>query len=61
MERIAALAERGVRDVYVVANNHYEGHAPQTLRTLAAELAEADLPVAPFQGMPDGPVDLFGG
>ncbi len=57
--QIADMIARGVRSVYVVANNHYEGHAPQTLRTLAAELAAFDLPVAPFQGMPDGPVDLF--
>lgn len=59
VERIAALAERGVRHIYVVANNHYEGHAPATLRTLIAELTERGIAVAPASGWPNGQVPLF--
>lgn len=59
VERIGDMIARGVRNVYLVANNHYEGHAPQTLRTLAAQLTDAGLPVVPFRGMPDGPLPLF--
>lgn len=59
VNQIAGLVERGVRHVYVVANNHYEGHAPATLRTLTAELAEKGLTVVPAQGWPNGQVTLF--
>ena len=51
--QIGDMIARGVRSVYVVANNHYEGHAPQTLRTLATELQSAGHPVAPFTGQPN--------
>ena len=59
VDRIGELVAAQVRDVYVVANNHYEGHAPATLRALAAELRAARLPVVPFTGWPDGQVSLF--
>ncbi len=59
VDRVVELAERSVPHVYVVVNNHYEGHAPQTLRTLAAELSERNVHVVPSPGWPDGPVTLF--
>ena len=59
-DHIAALAERGVDKVFVVVNNHYEGHAPATLRTLEAELATvAGLEVMASPGWPNGQVSLF--
>jgi uncharacterized protein YecE (DUF72 family) len=58
-EQIQGLLARGVRDVYVVANNHYEGHAPETLRTFAEELRAVGVPVVPFNGHPDGQTSLF--
>jgi uncharacterized protein YecE (DUF72 family) len=58
-DQIDALAGRGVRNIFVVVNNHYEGHAPQTLRTLGATLTERGLDVVPFNGYPDGQVSLF--
>ena len=59
VERIAAMAERGVRNIYVVANNHYEGHAPATLRTLIDELTAHHVAVAASPGWPNGQVKLF--
>ncbi len=59
VERVAAMAARRVRDVVVVVNNHYEGHAPATLRTLAQELTDAGLSVVASPGWPDGQVGLF--
>jgi uncharacterized protein YecE (DUF72 family) len=59
VERIAELSERGVGHVYVVANNHYEGHAPATLRTLAGELTDRGLRVVSSPGWPNGQVNLF--
>lgn len=59
VDRIARYAERGVGHVYVVANNHYEGHAPQTLRSLADALAARALDVVRSPGWPDGQVSLF--
>jgi uncharacterized protein YecE (DUF72 family) len=59
VQKIAAMAERGVRHIYVVANNHYEGHAPATLRTLVDELGAAGIEVVPFTGWPDGQTKLF--
>ena len=59
VERIAQMAERGVRNIYVVANNHYEGHAPATLRTLVDELTAHHLTVASSPGWPNGQVKLF--
>lgn len=57
---ISTLAERGVRDTFVVVNNHYEGHAPATLRSLAAELRTLDnVEVVESPGWPDGQVSLF--
>ncbi len=59
-DQIVDLLNRGVRDVYVVANNHYEGHAPETLRTFADELRAAGVDsVIPCNGYPDGQVSLF--
>lgn len=57
--RIAQMAERGVRNIYVVANNHYEGHAPATLRTLVDELTALGVAVVPSSGWPNGQVKLF--
>lgn len=59
VDRIASLIEKGVRHVYVVVNNHYEGHAPATLRTLMSELTERGLAVVPASGWPNGQVTLF--
>jgi uncharacterized protein YecE (DUF72 family) len=58
-ERIGELANRGVRDIYVAANNHYEGHAPATLRTLSAQLRDVGCEVVAFNGFPDGQASLF--
>ena len=59
-DHIATLAERGVEKVFVVVNNHYEGHAPATLRTLADELAAVPgLDVMASPGWPNGQVTLF--
>jgi uncharacterized protein YecE (DUF72 family) len=58
-EAIERLVAQGVRDVYVVANNHYEGHAPETLRTFARQLLQANVRVVPFTGFPDGQTSLF--
>jgi uncharacterized protein YecE (DUF72 family) len=59
VQHIMSMLERGVRDVLVIVNNHYEGHAPATLRTLQAELIAAGAPVVSFSGYPDGQVGLF--
>lgn len=59
VEQVAALAARGVEHVYVVVNNHYEGHSPATLRTLASELTAAGVAVAPSTGWPSGQTSLF--
>ena len=57
---VEMLAERGVRETFIVVNNHYEGHAPATLRTLAAELRTLDhVEVVESPGWPDGQVSLF--
>ena len=49
-----------MRDTFVVVNNHYEGHAPATLRSLAAELRTLDnVEVVESPGWPDGQVSLF--
>ncbi len=58
-DQIDALSHRDVRSIFVVVNNHYEGHAPQTLRTLGAVLQERGMNVVPFNGFPDGQVQLF--
>ena len=57
--QIGDLLAKGVRDVYVVANNHYEGHAPETLRTLAFDLRADGVDVVSSNGYPDGQVSLF--
>ena len=58
-ERIAELVARQVRHVFVVVNNHYEGHAPATLRSLRDELLAAGCGVVPFSGHPDGQISLL--
>jgi uncharacterized protein YecE (DUF72 family) len=58
-EQVEALLARGVRDVYIVANNHYEGHAPETLRTFAKQLRAVGVSVVPFNGYPNGQASLF--
>jgi uncharacterized protein YecE (DUF72 family) len=58
-DQIDQLSGRGVRNIFVVVNNHYEGHAPETLRTLGATLQAKGLNVVPFTGFPDGQVSLF--
>ena len=58
-ERVVELVERGVGHVYVVANNHYEGHAPHTLRTLTTELADRGVKVVDAPGWPNGPMSMF--
>ena len=57
--KIGLMAERGVRNIYVVVNNHYEGHAPATLRTLVDELESHGIAVAQSPGWPNGQVKLF--
>ena len=59
VERIGDLVAAQVRHIYVVVNNHYEGHAPATLRALSNELGARSLPVVPSTGWPDGQVSLF--
>jgi uncharacterized protein YecE (DUF72 family) len=57
--KIGEMAERGVRNIYVVANNNYEGHSPATLRTLMNELDQAGVAVATSSGWPTGQANLF--
>ena len=57
-ERVAEWGD-DVSDVYVVVNNHYEGHAPATVRALAAELRERHVAVAVGPGRPAGQQPLF--
>jgi uncharacterized protein YecE (DUF72 family) len=59
VQHVVAMAERGVQHVYIIVNNHYEGHAPATLRTLAEELGSAGLDVVQSSGWTDGQVGLF--
>jgi uncharacterized protein YecE (DUF72 family) len=58
-DRLAEWDRAGVDDAYVVVNNHYEGHAPATVRTLAAALHERDVEVAVGPGRPAGQQPLF--
>ena len=58
-DRVAEWADAGVADVYVVVNNHYEGHAPATIRALAEALVERGLDVAAGAGRPEGQLPLF--
>jgi uncharacterized protein YecE (DUF72 family) len=58
VDRLAEWTAEGV-DSYVVANNHYEGHAPATLRALAIELRERGVDVAAGDGRPAGQRPLF--
>ena len=58
-DQIEALSRRDVRSVFVVVNNNYEGHAPQTLRSLGSELQARGMAVVPFSGFPDGQAKLF--
>ena len=46
-------------EAFVVVNNHYEGHAPATVRALAAELRERHVAVAVGPGRPAGQQPLF--
>jgi len=39
-ERLIRRLRGAVRDVYGYANNHYQGHSPATVRSLAARLGE---------------------
>ena len=39
-ERLIRQLRGAVRDIYGYANNHYEGHSPATVRSLAARLGE---------------------
>ncbi len=62
VDRIAKFAEQGVRSIFVVVNNHWEGHAPATLRGLRDALIERcdpHLDIVDFVGMPDGQGSLF--
>jgi uncharacterized protein YecE (DUF72 family) len=59
VDRIVEWDAAGVPDAYVVVNNHYEGHAPATLRALATELRARDLHVASGPGRPEGQWPLF--
>ena len=58
-DQIEALSRRDVRSIFVVVNNNYEGHAPQTLRSLGSELQARGMAVVPFSGFPDGQAKLF--
>jgi uncharacterized protein YecE (DUF72 family) len=59
IQRVREMVDRGVKNVFIVVNNHYEGHAPQTLRTLMTELKEAQLEPVESTGWPGGQVSLF--
>ncbi len=39
-ERLIRRLRRTVRDIYGYVNNHYQGHSPATVRSLAARLGE---------------------
>jgi uncharacterized protein YecE (DUF72 family) len=59
VERLAEWHDAGVDDAYVIVNNHYEGHAPATVRALATELRERRVAVAMGPGRPAGQQPLF--
>jgi uncharacterized protein YecE (DUF72 family) len=59
VDRLAEWDDMGVDDAYVVANNHYEGHAPATVRALAGELKARRVDVVAGQGRPAGQQPLF--
>ena len=59
IDRIGELVDAAVRDIYVVANNHFEGHAPETLRVMMRDLGAAGMPVVTSSGWPDGQVRMF--
>jgi uncharacterized protein YecE (DUF72 family) len=58
-DRLAEWHDAGVDEAYVIVNNHYEGHAPATVRALAAELRERHVEVAVGPGRPAGQQPLF--
>jgi uncharacterized protein YecE (DUF72 family) len=59
VERLVEWDDGGVDEAYVVVNNHYEGHAPATVRALASELRGRKLEVAAGAGRPAGQQPLF--
>ncbi len=59
VDQVDALAARDVRSVFIVVNNHYEGHAPETLRVLGTSLVARGLDVVAFTGFPNGQARLF--
>jgi uncharacterized protein YecE (DUF72 family) len=58
-DQVDALSSDGVKNIYIVVNNHYEGHAPETLRKFGATLQQRGLDVVAFQGFPNGQARLF--
>jgi uncharacterized protein YecE (DUF72 family) len=58
-DQIDQLSGKGVRNIFVVVNNHYEGHAPATLRNFGETLTAKGLDVVPFTGFPNGQSPLF--
>lgn len=58
-EQLAAWAEDGLEEAFVAVNNHYEGHAPATVRALGEELAARGLEVPIASGHPEGQLPLF--
>jgi len=59
VEQIQAWATDGLDDVFIVVNNHYEGHAPATVRALAEALAGTTVTLAIGAGLPEGQLRLF--
>ena len=62
VDRLGEFAADGVKAVFVVVNNHWEGHAPATVRQLRDEIearADSRLHVVPFAGLPGGQASLF--
>jgi uncharacterized protein YecE (DUF72 family) len=59
VEQLVGWETGGVDDAYVVVNNHYEGHAPATVRALTTELRARNIDVATGPGRPTGQQPLF--
>jgi uncharacterized protein YecE (DUF72 family) len=58
-DRLAEWDDVGVDEAYIVVNNHYEGHAPATVRSLADALRTRRVHVVTGPGRPAGQQPLF--
>jgi uncharacterized protein YecE (DUF72 family) len=59
VEQVQAWAADDLDDIYLVVNNHYEGHAPATVRALVEALVADGIDVETGAGHPEGQLPLF--